>query len=266
MEEPPFKCLFCLRSNVSFVSVEHPIPESLGNDDWTIPPGFVCDDCNNYFGAKIEKEVISEPPFILERLGYVVKSKKGKVPTYKARQGLNLVSSGFKDLVLLHAEDKYVKYYHSTLHRKPFVINAPKHTAFNISRFLLKMGLEMLLATANIDPYSTIFDNARNYARHGNGSEKNQWQVGYAFYPKREDLEISTRYDEFGPIVKRQLYEYGIGVLPSGDISMSFVYGQHIFACNISRPSIVEHLILFNLHNNFTMQFYRDEPNQKIIV
>jgi hypothetical protein len=55
------------------------------------------------------------------------------------------------------------------------------------------------------DPYDSAFDSARYYARYGIG--QNKWQEGYAFYPEREDLEISIRHDEFGPIVNRQLYE-----------------------------------------------------------
>jgi len=34
MRVPPYKCLFCLEQEVPFTRVEHPIPESLGNDDW----------------------------------------------------------------------------------------------------------------------------------------------------------------------------------------------------------------------------------------
>src|SRR5205085_1438184 len=152
LKEPPYICLFCLRHDVPFISVEHPIPESLGNDDWTIPPGFVCDGCNHYFGAKIEREVISEPPFVLERLGYAVKSKKGRPPIYKAQPGLHMLPSGFKDLILLQAEDKYVDYYRSTLAHKPFVIPKAKGSAFYISRFLLKIGLEALLNLPYVDP------------------------------------------------------------------------------------------------------------------
>jgi hypothetical protein len=220
MNEPPFKCLFCQRKNVPFTHLEHPIPESLGNDEWTIPLGFVCDGCNQYFGAKVEKEVVSAPPFILERLAYVVKSKRGRVPVYKAGPGLHLVSSGYKDLILLHAESSYVKHYRSTLGRQPFLIPRTERSAFYISRFLLKIGLEILLVVVPpMDPYSSVFDAARNLARYGSG--ESEWQVGYALYPERKDLEISTRYDEQGPLVNRQLYEFGVGILPSGDVSMT---------------------------------------------
>jgi hypothetical protein len=45
---PPFECLFCrTRDRSGFTRVEHAIPESLGNDDFVIPAGFVCDVCNH---------------------------------------------------------------------------------------------------------------------------------------------------------------------------------------------------------------------------
>lgn len=229
------------------------VPESLGNDDLVLPVGFVCDKCNQYFGSKVENKVISEPPFILERLGYIVKTKKGKLPKYEARKGLHIVPSSLADTLLFVADNSYVDHYHASLGRQPFIIYQSEHVTSNLARFLIKIGLEIMIDSA-VDPYSPVFNAARKHARWGRFGKK--WQVGYAFYPRREDLEISTRHDEFGSLVTRQLYEYSMGFLPSGDISMSFIYGQHIFACNLSQPSISEHLIGFNLGNDITMQLY----------
>ena len=35
-------------------SVEHIISEALGNIEHVLPPGVVCDTCNNYFARKVE--------------------------------------------------------------------------------------------------------------------------------------------------------------------------------------------------------------------
>jgi hypothetical protein len=207
-------------------------------------------------------KVISEPPFVMERLSFVVKSKKRRIPVYKAGPGLQLLSSGHADTLLVAADEEYLDYYRSKLRRKSFMITWDGPKAFYLSRFLLKIGFEVLL-TSSDDPYSSEFNAARTYARQG--SPNQEWQIGYSIYPRRRDLEISTRYDEIGPLVTRQLYEYGAGRLPSGNLSMSFVYSQHIFACNLSRPSIIEHVLGFNLYNEYPMHLYRDEPKASIM-
>ena len=262
MINSPFKCLFCLGENVSFTRVEHPIPESLGNDDWVLPKGFVCDGCNQYFGSKIENRVSSSPPFTLERMASNVRTKKGRLPYLPLQKGLRLIPSGFKDQLFVHADSGYVDYYYHRIGKEPLEIPWPKGHSYFLARFMLKLGLEMLLGT-NFNPYSSHFDLARNHARRGVVTDG--WQIGYAFYPRREDLIFSTRHDHIGPIVKHHLYEYSMGVLPGGDLSMCLIYGQHIFACNLSRSSILEHLMIFNRHNEMTMRFYQD-PAEGVIL
>jgi HNH endonuclease len=75
--EPPFKCLYCLKdkNEVSFTKVEHTIPESLGNQSYVLPVGFVCDDCNNFFST-IENTVLSSPAFKVERTSAGILTKK----------------------------------------------------------------------------------------------------------------------------------------------------------------------------------------------
>ena len=43
------RCLFCKQDSSSTKSVEHIIPESIGNKTLILPLGYVCDKCNNYF-------------------------------------------------------------------------------------------------------------------------------------------------------------------------------------------------------------------------
>src|SRR5260370_11045731 len=80
---PPYQCLFCRQNDsFDFTRVEHPIPESLGNDNETLPAGFVCDTCNQYFGSKIEARMLAAPPFNIERTAQAIRTKKRKLPTY----------------------------------------------------------------------------------------------------------------------------------------------------------------------------------------
>lgn len=49
------RCIFCKNDSGNSTSCEHIIPESLGNTTQILPPGVVCDKCNNYFSRKVEK-------------------------------------------------------------------------------------------------------------------------------------------------------------------------------------------------------------------
>ena len=56
------QCIFCHKDTSLSKSVEHIIPESLGNKHHYLPQGYVCDQCNNYFSIKIEKELGEKIP------------------------------------------------------------------------------------------------------------------------------------------------------------------------------------------------------------
>src|SRR5258706_150378 len=71
-------CIFCKEPSDNSKSVEHIIPESLGNVEHVLPKGIVCDDCNNYFAIKIEKELLEMPYFKSLRYRNDIFSKKGK--------------------------------------------------------------------------------------------------------------------------------------------------------------------------------------------
>ena len=61
------QCIFCHKDSSTSKSVEHIIPESLGNKHHYLPKGYVCDECNHYFAIKIEKELLTQPYFISMR-------------------------------------------------------------------------------------------------------------------------------------------------------------------------------------------------------
>jgi len=71
------RCIFCKKDSSKSKSCEHIIPESLGNVEHTLPPGIVCDKCNNYFSLKIEKKMLEQPYFTSLRFRQRIESKKG---------------------------------------------------------------------------------------------------------------------------------------------------------------------------------------------
>ncbi len=61
-------------------SVEHIIPESLGNDQLVINSGHICDKCNNYFATHIENQFLNFETVKILRSIHNIISKKGKIP------------------------------------------------------------------------------------------------------------------------------------------------------------------------------------------
>lgn len=73
-------CLFCRQDSTDSRSVEHIIPESLGNHELILPPGIVCDQCNNYFSREVERPFLESGPIFALRFHEALPSKKGKIP------------------------------------------------------------------------------------------------------------------------------------------------------------------------------------------
>lgn len=78
------RCIFCEKDSSSSKSVEHIIPESLGGKKHTLPPGIVCDKCNNYFAREIEKPFLEHSSIKALRFHEGLKSKKGIIPPMQA--------------------------------------------------------------------------------------------------------------------------------------------------------------------------------------
>lgn len=255
-----YRCIFCLSGNGPFKRKEHIIPESLGNDDFVLRPGLVCDPCNQYFGTEVEQRVLNSPPFSLERIAASVKTKKGRLPNTTLDSKLKLSATGFLDSIMIEGNPDNLIW---TIGNNEYLIVPPQQSAFDniyFARFFLKIGLEALANESKVDVYSSVFDKARNFARFA--KQNMIWDVGYAIYPNRDDLIISERSDEIGPLVKHQLYQYEIGQMFSGDFILSFVYRTHIFACNLTSPDLSEYVRSFNLINDIKLKLISQYSNK----
>src|ERR1700740_3037953 len=85
------RCIFCTAPSSTSRSVEHIIPESLGNTRHVLPKGAVCDTCNNYFARKVEQPVLSHRSIRNLRAWNGLRSKGGKQTPLLATH----LSSGF---------------------------------------------------------------------------------------------------------------------------------------------------------------------------
>ncbi len=84
------RCIFCKASSEQSLSVEHIIPESLGNINHTLPKGVVCDTCNNYFARKVEKPVLDSPMMRHLRKDRQIQNKRRRIPRFEINESTNL--------------------------------------------------------------------------------------------------------------------------------------------------------------------------------
>jgi len=178
-------CIFCKEVSDKSISVEHIIPESLGNNSHILENGIVCDKCNNYFAKKIEKEVLELPYFKSLRHRNYILSKKRRLPRHNAYVNHPLggkieIVQSFGNILEVIVEDKEVFNLISTKKiDKLFILilTLPPIDNIFLSRLLGKIALESLAQRVKqVNNWDKDFieheglDDHRNYVRYGRGN------------------------------------------------------------------------------------------------
>lgn len=173
------KCLFCKRNSSDSQSVEHIIPESLGNHSHVLPRGIVCDRCNNYFAHAVEKPFLETPWVRVLRFHQEIVSKKGRVPPlYGLMQpGVPVVLTRWPKEQLTSVAVPSPAYENIAQARTGQIIlpiEGPWPSGTVVSRFLAKVALEaMVLRVVHLDGGVDYFreepqlDCLRKHAREG---------------------------------------------------------------------------------------------------
>lgn len=203
------KCIFCKCLSDNSKSIEHIIPESLGNKKHYLPRGIVCDSCNNYFAVKIEKLLLELPYFRSVRFRNDIENKKGRPTLDKGIMG-GIVSIG-KDEQFLHimTENPVIAKGIINGHIKHMILpfnSEPESNDINVSKFLCKAALESLIYRVGpvqewVDEVTEHpqLDTIRNYVRYGNKPsfweyhQRRIYQEGDEFFNKyvsKEPYEI----------------------------------------------------------------------------
>lgn len=165
-------------------SEEHIVPESLGNTEHILPPGWVCDSCNNYIAREVEAPFLNSWYGCNSRFEMRVQSKRGRIPP---ATGMHLQSRS-KVNVYLDDDD------HLAICAKPgedelhFVRTIQSHTQGTLyipaateppqssetSRFIAKVALEVLAQQCINEPgwnkeivEKRELDEIRGYVRRG---------------------------------------------------------------------------------------------------
>lgn len=176
------KCIFCEQESTASKSVEHIIPESLGNLSTVLPRGIVCDKCNNYFARKVEGPFLGSDVMRRLRQELEIKTKNGKFITAfdYPRVGKEYVKQISKDDYLIYTQEektqadltKMLQEYqecHEETDRALLVYNE------YVARFLAKAAIEYFVyrcgSVNEVCEYvrtDAVFKSLREYARYGN--------------------------------------------------------------------------------------------------
>jgi hypothetical protein len=159
------------------------MPESIGSKTRVLPPGIVCDRCNNYFARKVEEPILNHPSMRNFRAWYQVPTKRRTYPWLRGHiagtdiaVGLRRGKDGKLQIEPEKARDKErVQREIDCGFELPFLftieMDPPKR---EMSRLLCKMALETVAETFSTEPGATeivvdaeFFDNIREYARYG---------------------------------------------------------------------------------------------------
>lgn len=218
------KCIFCKNDSSNSKSVEHIIPESLGNKKDTLSKGIVCDSCNNYFGNKIEKNVLEMPYFKSLRGRIMIENKKGKIPRIsgftknKEEVEITFSLSGDNTFEVFYKDEKTLGTLlgHNEIY-VPFISEPPKNDLL-ISKFIGKIAIEALAKrVSSIEGWQNDFieneslDQLRDFVRYGKG---------YSIWPyhlRRIDGENQIKYDKKLDKFLEKLNEYDF-LIPDNSI------------------------------------------------
>lgn len=210
-------CLFCGSANP--LSLEHIIPESLGNDDLILTDD-VCASCNNYF-AKVENYVLQKTDLAFWRTLLGIKTKKGNLPSVdvsqpKKKKGYFPNTHELHDNGVSFSWDDYIGLPSVTLDSESIsqeIISGDKNqftfvmtpkTLHELGRFLCKVGVELICSFDPQRARSGSFKKARNYARLG--STGDLWPI---FHFSSGTISDLRRPLENG-LEEVNLYEYSI--------------------------------------------------------
>jgi hypothetical protein len=175
------RCIFCKQPSETSRSIEHVIPESLGNRTLVLAAGAVCDACNNYFARKVEAPFLNAPSVRMLRHEQGLASKRGRVPAMRViapglgEATMHAPTSTDPRLVAFEAPSQSHRWLLSTsrnLLLTDEVITPPSHTI--TSRFLAKVAIEFLASRLEFVPGGLAYlvdelnlDRLRYHARRG---------------------------------------------------------------------------------------------------
>lgn len=238
-------CLYC-RGVGPFTTVEHVVPESLGNDD-LILEGCVCDACQSYFGKEIEQFVLAKTPIAVWRALIGIRTKKGRLPTVDVSQP-DRVKGTLPDTHDRHDnlgytahpdgstsvdidDDSIVRGLVNDDKRQFNLVLTPKKLSM-LGRFLGKVGLGVFAVSNREQAYDQRYDRIRAYARFGSTDE--MWPIFHYLEGEMAQWRKPTLLGAKGETISEEVECYSYGIVAVGNLYTLFRFSMGLDSWVIS--------------------------------
>lgn len=235
------KCIFCSKISGDSKTVEHIIPESLGNTEYILPKGVVCDKCNNYFAVEVEKPFIELESINSIRFQQNIINKRGRTTSVDAMLNFEYPISLVKDSII--ASDNAVRSLLNTS-KGQLVIRLPQfknEKTKTISRFLSKVAIEAMaekLLQAGLD-YEMIINHPdlKKIKDHARGYRILEWPVSIRYIDNINPIRTTPDGD-----YEQVIFEYEIIKTENDEYYFAFTYFGVELVINYGEPSIEGYL------------------------
>lgn len=249
------RCIFCKSLSDSSRSVEHIIPESLGNTKQILPRGVVCDKCNNYFARKVEKPFLDASGITELRSFQFIPNKKGIIPSstgyidaehqvqiFPYKEGEIKASIAVETELfnkILEGQDSFLVLPTGRLPEQNNIVSRflAKIAVEAIAQRFLSVGIELDQLIDGVE-----FDPIRDYARLG---RPNDW-----VYHKRTIYEANQKRTKHSEEPYEVIYEYDLFYTPRQELYFILVIFGLELAINIGGSNIDGYLEWLTENNN----------------
>ena len=249
------RCIFCKINSINSKSVEHIIPESLGNKTHFLEKGIVCDNCNQYFANKIEKKLHEKPYFKDVRHRNFVESKKGKIPRSKGIIGgpVEIIKTKDWKTMIVVEDHKIISGIKSGAIKHMIIpkFDEPDMNDITVSRFLAKVAIETLalrfypLEGWNEEIVNKIeLEPLRYYARYGNIPK--MWDYHQRRIYNESDRFINPNFDKEPYQV---LHEQNLVYLQEEQLYLVLILFGIEYVMNLTNPEISGYVEWLNINN-----------------
>ncbi|WP_048195139.1 HNH endonuclease [Methanococcoides methylutens] len=259
------RCLFCKKESTTSKSVEHIIPESLGNLSHILPKGVVCDNCNNYFARKVEKPFLELPAMTILRFNQMVPNKRGSTPPVSgflmpSKCPVVLQNHLKASTISVEVPDEVFESLRNS--NKMSVIlptEAPLPESPIVSRFLSKVAIEAMALKLVDHPKGLEYivdekqlDPIRNHARYGQNIE---WP-----YHSRRIYDANKGWRNKTGKNIQVVHEFDIFKTEDGEYYFVICIFGLEFSINYSGPEIEGYIKWLKNHNDTSPLYSRKNP------